>query len=224
LGLFNRTSPSAAAFGSPRAVAFAMLGADYILAIDADHRLARSILTNGAERLLAQYQGARRKDWNWFEDVIAYDNCRLSEAMIRAGMRLGNSAFTTCGLETLLWLDEVQTAHSGQFRPVGSNSFGRSYEHPLPFDQQPVEIWAAIDAASAAYDLTQDAGWLVRARKAYDWFSGANDRGVVVGDPATGTCRDGINPRGVNLNEGAESVLAYQYANFAIRDLIKKVG
>src|SRR3546814_3581861 len=83
---------------------------------------------------------------------------------------------------------------------------------PRPFDQQPVEAWAAIDAAAAAYDLTGDAIWLAHAQRAFRWFSGANDRGLAVADPLTGTCRDGINRRGLNLNEGAESVLAYQHA------------
>jgi hypothetical protein len=42
---------------------------------------------------------------------------------------------------------------------------------------------------------------------------------VAVGDPLSGTCRDGINPRGLNRNEGAESVLAYQLATCTMRDL-----
>ncbi len=83
---------------------------------------------------------------------------------------------------------------------------------PRPFDQQPVEAWAAIDGASAAFDATGDACWLAHANRAFAWFAGANDRGVAVADPLTGSCHDGINPRGLNLNEGAESVLAYQLA------------
>ena len=45
-----------------------------------------------------------------------------------------------------------------------------------------------------------------------------------VQDIVTGTSKDGINPRGLNLNEGAESVLAYQHATYAIRDFVRKVG
>lgn len=223
-GLFDRTASSATDFESPRAIAFAMLGADPILAVDAKHKAAHLILSQGADRLLALYANASRVDWKWFEDVLAYDNCRLPEAMIRAGMRLGSSDICECGMEALRWINNAQTTPSGHFRPVGSNGFGQQYEIPFPFDQQPVEIWAAIDAASAAYDLTGDASWLIHARRAYGWFSGANDRGVAVADPLTGSCHDGINPRGLNLNEGAESVLAYQHATFAIRDLINKVG
>ena len=222
--LFARTAPSALAFGSPRAIAFAMLGADYLLSADEHNILAMQILQEGAERLTSLHAAAARADWIWFEPVLAYDNCRLPEAMLRAGVRLERADLIACGLETLRWINDVQIAKRGHYRPVGSNSFGNAHELPRPFDQQPVEIWAAIDAASAAYDVTADDIWLSHAQRAYDWFAGGNDRGVVVADPVSGTCRDGINPRGLNLNEGAESVLAYQHATYAIRDFVAKAG
>jgi hypothetical protein len=144
--------------------------------------------------------------------------------MLRAGVRLERADVTACGVETLRWINDAQISPHGHYRPVGSDSFGHAHELPRPFDQQPLEIWAAIDAASAAYDVTGDDIWLAHARRAYDWFSGRNDRGVIVGDPLTGSSKDGINPRGLNLNEGAESVLAYQHATYTIRDFIRKAG
>ncbi|AQA00966.1 glycosyl transferase family 1 [Sphingopyxis sp. QXT-31] len=222
--LFERTAASALDFQSPRAIAFAMLGADFMLAAHPEHDLANRILRHGADRLIALYHSAARQDWRWFEPVLAYDNGRLPEAMLRAGVRLERADVTACGVDTLRWINDVQISPQGHYRPVGSDSFGHVYELPRPFDQQPLEIWAAIDAASAAYDVTGDDIWLAHARRAYKWFTGANDRGVIVGDPLTGTSKDGINPRGLNLNEGAESVLAYQHATYAIRDFVRKVG
>ena len=222
--LFERTAPSAQAFNSPRAIAFAMLGADYVLASDPELELADRILRRGADRLIGLYSTAARPDWQWFEPVLAYDNCRLPEAMLRAGVRLERADVIACGLDALRWINDVQISSPGHYRPVGSGSFGRAYELPQPFDQQPLEVWAAIDAASAAYDVTGGDVWLAHALRAYDWFGGCNDRGVIVGDPLSGTSKDGINPRGLNLNEGAESVLAYQHATYAIRDFMRKVG
>ncbi|WP_422062385.1 glycosyltransferase family 4 protein [Sphingopyxis sp.] len=222
--LFERTAASALDFQSPRAIAFAMMGADFVLATHPDQDLANRILRSGADRLIALYEVAARPDWRWFEPVLAYDNCRVPEAMLRAGVRLERSDVIACGVDTLRWINNAQISPAGHYRPVGSDSFGRAYEPPRPFDQQPLEIWAAIDAASAAYDVTGDDIWLTHARRAYEWFGGCNDRGVIVGDAVTGTSKDGINPRGLNLNEGAESVLAYQHATYAIRDFVRKVG
>jgi glycosyltransferase involved in cell wall biosynthesis len=220
--LFARAATSISDFRSPRAIAFAMLGADHLLAAE-ENAAARAILEQGSNRLLALYDRVSAPDWDWFEPVLAYDNGRIPEALIRAGIRLQRADATQCGLDTLRWLNNSQTAPAGHFRPVGSDSFGRHRELPRPFDQQPVEVWAAIDAASAAYDLTGDAIWLAHAQRAFRWFSGANDRGLAVADPLTGTCRDGINRRGVNLNEGAESVLAYQHACLALRAFTAKI-
>lgn len=222
--LFERTAASALDFQSPRAIAFAMMGADFVLATHPDQDLANRILRSGADRLIELYEVAARPDWRWFEPVLAYDNCRVPEAMLRAGVRLERSDVIACGVDTLRWINNAQISPAGHYRPVGSDSFGRAYEPPRPFDQQPLEIWAAIDAASAAYDVTGDDIWLTHARRAYEWFGGCNDRGVIVGDAVTGTSKDGINPRGLNLNEGAESVLAYQHATYAIRDFVRKVG
>lgn len=221
-GLFNHTAHSASGFGSPRAMAFAVLGAEYLLRSDPGHELAQTILRDGAATLHSLLTQTRRPDWPWFETMLAYDNCRLPEALLRAGNALSDGEMTACGLAMLKWINLQQTATAGHFRPIGSDSFGRECEVPKPFDQQPVEIWAAIDAASAAYDVTGGAVWIAEAKRAYAWFSGRNDRGVVVSDPLTGTCHDGINPRGLNLNEGAESVLSYQLATCALRNLLVK--
>jgi glycosyltransferase involved in cell wall biosynthesis len=222
--LFAHSSAFASRLNSPRTIAFAMLGADQMLASDPAHALATRIVEEGADRLIELHVEAARADWQWFEPVLAYDNCRIPEAMLRAGVRLERADVIACGVDTLRWINDVQISPYGHYRPVGSDSFGNDYELPRPFDQQPLEIWAAIDAASAAYDVTGDDIWLTHARRAYEWFGGCNDRGVMVGDPLTGTSKDGINPRGLNLNEGAESVLAYQHSTYAIRDFIQKVG
>ena len=220
--LFDQTIKSATDFRSPRATAFAMLGADYRLQSDNEDRTANSILLQGAEYLMSRLAATRRPEWPWFESVLAYDNCRVPESLIRAGLRLDRPDFTAAGLETLRWVLEMQISPAGLFRPIGSESFGREYALPRPFDQQPVEAWAAIDGADAAFDATKDRYWLSHASRAYAWFFGSNDRGVAVADPVSGSCHDGVNPRGVNLNEGAESVLSYQLAHCSIRDLLSK--
>ena len=66
-----------------------------------------------------------------------------------------------------------------------------------------------ILAAEAALRETGRVGYRSVIESAYGWFLGANDVGVPVADPATGSCHDGLTPRGVNLNQGAESTLMW---------------
>lgn len=147
--------------------------------------------------------------------MLGYDNPRLSQALIEAGTLLGREDWLESGLSSLRFISRQQVSAQGHFRPVGSETFGRAYEN-LPFDQQPLEAWAAIDAATAAFEATGDESWLHHAETAYRWFFGGNDRGVVLADIASGRCRDGVTPQGVNLNCGAESILAFQLAHYSI--------
>ncbi|MEO6041522.1 MAG: glycosyltransferase family 4 protein [Croceibacterium sp.] len=212
---FLTALPLSALTHSPRARAFAMLGAAAVLRTDPRHKASREFLAEGAEFLHHLLDAERRPDWAWFESVLGYDNPRLPQALLEAGMALERTDYAAAGLETLEWIATQQIAASGNFRPIGSDTFGRRHAH-LPFDQQPLEAQAAIDAAASAYSATGDDKWFVHAQAAYGWFFGANDRGVVLADLATGRCRDGVTPRGVNRNSGAESILAFQLAHYSV--------
>ena len=199
----------------PRAMAFAMLGACAVLRQRPDHRPARALIEQGADLLYRLLGGARRPDWAWFEAVLGYDNPRLPQALIEAALFLDDAEMLNAGLETLDWIARRQRSASGNFRAVGSTTFGNDYDN-LPFDQQPLEAQAAIEAANSAFVATGDPHLADHALAAWQWFFGANDRGVVLGDLAAGRCRDGINPRGANENCGAESILAFQLSHYSM--------
>ena len=153
LNLFDQVAPHSLELGSARTWAFALLGADAVLRQHRDHPIARQLVRDFGGRLLAQLRRERRDDWNWFEAVLAYDNARLPEALLRAGDLLGDADMVEEGLAALEWLDRRQTNEDGQFRAVGTDSFGRSYADPLPFDQQPLEAWATVDAMMFAHQF-----------------------------------------------------------------------
>lgn len=217
--LFDQVAGHIMKLSSPRTYAFAILGATAMRDAHPGHALATEIVTTMGEHLLALVARNRRPDWAWFEIVLAYDNCRLPEALLRAGKSLGRQDMIEVGLETLEWIMGHQTAEKGHFRAVGSDSFGKEFASPQPFDQQPLEAWATIDACSLAYQLTGDERWRDQALTAYRWYLGENDLGLALADPATGECFDGLMPHGVNLNQGAESVLAFHLATCAVRKL-----
>ncbi|HMO74679.1 MAG TPA: glycosyltransferase family 4 protein [Sphingopyxis sp.] len=210
--LFDLAAPMAERFKSLRAVAFAVLGADARLAHEPGNARAHAIVERGGAFLCALWKAARRPGWDWFEAGLSYDNARLAEALIRAGQRLRSLPLEEAGLAALDWLADFQTAREGHFRPVGSDSFDRAGES-FPFDQQPLEAWATIDACATAFDATRSKAWRAHAETAYAWFFGRNDRAIALADPNSGRCVDGLTPHGVNSNSGAESVLAYQLAS-----------
>lgn len=204
---------------SPRALAFGAMGACAVLRLHPDHRAAVDLARRSGTILADLLAASRRPDWAWFETVLGYDNPRLPQALIEAGAALGREDWTGLGLSTLDWICARQIAATGQFRPVGSEGFGQPFGQ-MPFDQQPLEAQAAIEACLSASLVDPAERWTDHAVLAWRWFLGANDRGVILGDVASGRCRDGLTPRGANTNCGAESILAFQLGHAALQHLL----
>jgi hypothetical protein len=219
IALFDESAGLALALESPRARAFTVLGAASVLRAHPGHGLAREIVESSATLLLRLFHAAQRPGWAWFEGELAYDNARLAEAMLRAGTALSNSVYRDCGLATLDWIIAQQTAEDGHFRPIGTDSFFRSYAAPLRYDQQPLEAQATIDACTAAYAATHDAKWLDAAMHAFRWYQGNNDLALPLASRGDGGCFDGLMPHGLNRNQGAESILALQLSIVAVSGL-----
>ena len=187
---------------SPRANAFAVLGAAEVLTAVPDHRSARHVL----ERCVGHLHVLDDARWPWPEERLAYDNARIPEALLAAGALLPEAGLVEDGLRLLEWLVATETRDGHfSFTPVGGWASG---EHRPGFDQQPVEAAAMADACRRAWALTGDGRWRDRIERTARWFAGANDAGIVLYDPRTGGCGDGLGPHYTNLNHGAESTLA----------------
>ena len=218
LKLFEEAAPYADELSAPRAKAFAAMGGLELLRIRRDHDLSRWLVEQSANQLIHFHHRYAREGWNWFEPELAYDNARLPELLIRAGMLVGEPEMVNCGLDTLRWLTGHQTSPRGTFRPVGCHGFCRPYAPPLAFDQQPIEAAATVDAAAAAYEASGEAEWRDVARDAFAWFFGDNDAGMPLADSRDGSCFDGLMATGINRNQGAESILSVHLAALTMRE------
>lgn len=219
--LFAEAVGSVDAFHSPRAWAFALLGLDgYCIAVPGDVG-ATDLRLRLADRLIAIFDAVETQDWVWFEEGLAYDNARLSQALILTGMATKKAVYLDGGLKSLRWLVKRQTSASGQFRPVGTEGFGETRLTPRAFDQQPLEAAATIAACLAAWRADRNIEWKTEAARAFAWFLGSNDLSVSLVDVETGSCRDGLHPDRPNENRGGESVVSYLLGLCEIRQLAR---
>jgi hypothetical protein len=115
------------------------------------------------------------------------------------------------GLQTLRWLVTEQT-RDGHFVPIGSEGFYRRGGPRARFDQQPIEAQATVSACVEAFEATHDLFWHDEARRAFEWFLGRNDLDQPLYNSSSGGCYDGLHFDRVNLNQGAESTLAFLLA------------
>jgi glycosyltransferase involved in cell wall biosynthesis len=218
--LFEFSLPAVLEFYSPRACAYALLGIqEYLHAYPGD-RDAVHVRSALSERLLAMYESIRGENWKWFEDVVAYGNARLAEALLVVGSACRHEHMLAVGLESLDWLMTSQRCQTnGHFVPIGSNGFYHQGGEKARFDQQPIEAAGAVSACLQAYRVTGEGRWRSQAWSAFNWFLGDNDLQVPLYDSVTGGCRDGLHPDRANENQGAESTLSFLMALLQMRAL-----
>jgi glycosyltransferase involved in cell wall biosynthesis len=207
--LFQTAMRSVQDFSSPRAWAFGLMGVSAYLTRFSGDRVAASLQEALADRLLEMHQASTTHDWSWFENMLSYSNAKLPHALLTAGRSMEREDLVRTGLESLEWLVEVQRPNKGHFMPIGNEGFYPKGGERARFDQQPVEAYATVSACIEAFRATADRRWLEEAQVAFDWFIGRNDLHLLIYDPVTGGCCDGLHPDRVNRNQGAESTLAF---------------
>jgi hypothetical protein len=197
---FGRTAEIDAAHVRPHAAA--VFGATEVLSVMPAHPRARRALELGVERLVATAAGRDP----WIAPRLTYEDARIPEALLAAAAFERDPDLRDLGLDLLEWLVHDQTLDGRfSFTPAG----GRAPGGPRPaFDQQPVEAAAMAEACARAWALTAAPAWRGRARRAVAWFVGENDVGANLYDAATGATFDGLERKGVNRNQGAESTIA----------------
>jgi hypothetical protein len=173
--IFEHALTPVSSFTSPRAWAFALLGAyEYQQRFSGD-RFSRSSLEVLATKFMKLYDENSSAEWKWFESSLSYCNAIISQALIVSGRVLANEKMLRVGIDSLNWLTTVQTSPRGHFQPVGTDKlFERGSSKPV-FDQQPIEAYSTVSACLEAYLSTKDKHWYDEAEKTFRWFLGTND-------------------------------------------------
>ena len=218
--LFEFSLPAVLEFHSPRAWAYTLLGVQEYLTSYPGDRDAQKIRSALSRRLVDMYDSIRRSDWKWFENVLAYGNARLPQALLLVGAAISDDHMISRGLESLDWLLEMQRCETnGHFVPIGSQGFCHQDGQKARFDQQPLEAAGAVSSCLQAYRVTNDDRWRNEAWSAFNWFLGDNDLQLPLYDSITGGCRDGLHPERANENQGAESTLSFLMALLEMQSL-----
>jgi hypothetical protein len=173
------------------------------------------------------YAHESKENWRWFEGSLTYANSLLPEAMLMAGLSMGNHKFQKIALESF----EFLLTHIFDERGIHviSNEFwdlekGGSYHSGTPIlahdgGEQAIDVSYTILALAAFHQVYLDENYEQKMRLAFDWFLGKNHLNQIVYNPCTGGCYDGLEKENVNLNQGAESTVSYLLA----RQVMEKI-
>jgi hypothetical protein len=207
--LIEAVLPSLADLRSIRAQAYIILAWGHLWAAGVkDIDPLQAIAWSAARRLVESYDRARRPDWPWFESRMTYANAVLPHALFVAARRWPNEPFLAVAESSFAFLDQ-ETTVEGFYSPVGHDGWYPHGEAKAAYDQQPVEAATMAEAALIAHAVLGQPHYLANFQRCVNWFRGENSLRLPLIDAQRGACYDGLQPAGVNRNQGAESTLAY---------------
>ena len=248
--LIEAVVPTLADLRSLRAQAYVILAWGHLWTTGMkDIQPLENVAWSAAQRLVECYHRSLRPDWQWFESRMTYANAVLPHALFLAARRWPKEAFLEVAETSFAFLDrattaEIRSQESGVrsqenlspdpcplppascpltpvFWPVGNSGWYPHGGDKALYDQQPLEAATMAEAALAAFSLRSEEKYLATFRRARDWFHGQNSLRLPVVDVRCGACCDGLQPSGLNRNQGAESTLAYLWTevyNFEVQN------
>lgn len=215
--LWARALPHAGTLRAPRAQALTLVALRRYHEASPEH--ATTVLAERlGQRLLAAYRAAAGPGWYWFEEIMTYANGALPQGMLAAYVITGHRSYLRVARESLDFLNDC-CFRRGYAKLVGNRHWYPRGGTPADFDEQPLDAAHLAEANLEAFLVTGASRYRELARRAAAWFQGQNQLGVSLVDPVTGGCYDGLTPDGVNLNQGAESLLACLWTQVLMTEL-----
>jgi hypothetical protein len=213
--LFQRSVQHFDKLKYPRGIINTIIGLSYYLRVHAGDEGMLRKLQSMTESVVEMYEVHRGTDWHWFESILTYDNAIFPLALLHSCEITGNEYVKKIALESISFLDSL-TMSNGYLSPVGNDGWHTRGGNMPVFDQQAIETMAMVLMHLQAYKVTRKPVYIRKMFLSYMWFLGENTLRITLYDHETNGCCDGLQPGGINRNQGAESTLAYLISHLAV--------
>ncbi len=218
--VFFKAAPNFEKLKSVRSIANTIIGISHYLRNNPDDSI-RAKLKNLSYKLVEQYEENATPDWEWFEDLLAYDNGMLPLALLHSAEILNDYKITKIALESMKFLTR-HTIKNNYLSVIGNEKWYKKNEERSFYAQQPIDAMAMVLMYQQAFVVTEDREYLNLLYKSFMWFLGENDLRMNLYDFETKGCCDGFVSYGVNRNQGAESTLAYLISRLTVSHAYKE--
>ncbi|MEX1998002.1 MAG: hypothetical protein WEA04_05025 [Candidatus Andersenbacteria bacterium] len=177
---------------------------------------AKSIISHGLEFLHRLWQHQASAAWPWFELKMTYANALLPHGLL-AGLRVApQTTYEEILHQSAQFLIKT-TIPQEIFIPIGSVGWYEKGGEPSQDNQQPIEAGTMFDFLIDYYRSFPQRVTVAQVTAPYLWFYGYNTHRLALVDPMTGASFDGLFRHGPNKNCGAESLLAYLWAEILLQ-------
>ncbi|WP_256004374.1 MULTISPECIES: glycosyltransferase family 4 protein [Pedobacter] len=199
-----------------RGIANTMIGLMHFLKSHPYDGHIREQIDQLAVPLKNAYKNNKQGHWHWFEEKLTYDNAILPLALLCHYEVTEDKESMDIALESMEYLTQ-KTLINGYLNPVGNDGWlYRDNGEMAIYDQQAIETMAMVLMYFKAYEITHDLAYIKQMYLSYQWFLGENSLHLPLYDHETKGCGDGLQPHGINRNQGAESTLAYWISHLTV--------
>lgn len=219
--MFHKAAPHFKTLNYLRGISNTIIGISYYLKVYPSNIEMNETLNYLTGILTDAYEHVSDDDWKWFENELTYDNAILPLALLHSAEITDNEKVLNIAFESINFLEKL-TMNSKHWNPVGNNGwYYRDGKMPL-HDQQAIETMAMVLMFGQAYDMTRNKQFLRKLFSVYEWFLGENILNIPLYNAESGGCSDGLQPHGINQNQGAESLLAYLVSHLTVLQKFKE--
>ncbi len=213
--LFIKSIPHFSKLEHLRGIANTMIGLNHYLKAHPYDEAMINEMDKLAEPLINAFKNTKGENWHWFEGQLTYDNGILPLALLSHYEITHNPESLAIGLESMEFLTML-TLDKGYLSPIGNDGWLYRTQEMAIYDQQAIETMAMVLMYFKGYQITHDLKYIKQMYLSYQWFLGENSLRLPLYDHETKGCGDGLQPHGVNRNQGAESTLAYWISHLAV--------
>jgi hypothetical protein len=217
--IFAKAYPHVTELISIRGIANSVIGICQFIKYHYPDDRKRNMVIKLSDKMVSMYKDNKTADWKWFEPVLTYDNALLPLALLNAYEVTENEEYLTIALASMHFL-ESKVFYNDTLRPIGNAGWHKKGGPIAQFDQQGIDAMAMVLFYQQAFRITGEQHYLARMYICYQWFLGDNDLSLSLYDFSTGGCADGLHSEGINLNQGAESTLAYWISHLVVASTI----
>lgn len=219
--IFVNAIPAMERITSVKSIAANIIGISYYLKTNAGDEGMVELLKKQSYMLADLYDKHSSDDWQWFEDILTYDNALLPLAMLHAAEYIIDDRILKTALDSMEFLTTM-TFSEGYLSTIGNDQWYMKGGERSKFAQQPVDAMASVLMFHQAFLLTKDQKYLNLLFASFMWFHGENDLRLGLYDYETHGCCDGLEQSGVNRNQGAESTLAYLISYLTVLEVYEE--
>jgi glycosyltransferase involved in cell wall biosynthesis len=209
--LFEKGNNAAHRLTFPRAMAYAICGLYYYLQHYPGATAMKRTLQALADNLVGLYEKNREEGWFWLEPFLTYANAKIPHSLLLAYCALNHDRYLWVGKESLDFL--THTLYNGEyFDLIGNQGWYYKGKKRALYSQQPIDAGYLVEAYVTAYEITKQEDYRQWALTAFEWFLGRNRLGIPLYDFSRAACYDGLDSHGINVNQGAESIICFLLA------------